>query len=277
MTASALGARRFALSQKAGGRLLDVVITLAADDVRLRYRGTFLGALWSVARPLALFGVLYLVFTRVVRFDSDLAHYPLYLLLAVVLWTHFSEVTRTMSTSLVTKGPLLRKVRFPRLAVPLAASLAAFATLGPALVVVIGFVLASDITPRVDWLQLVPIVLLLHLFATGVGLLLAVAYVRLRDVAELWALALQLLFYGSAVIYPVSLYPENFQPIAAASPLVAAFTQGYHALVDPTAPTATTALGGDLGVAFLVALIVLPLVAGGWAFARAAPRVAELV
>ena len=277
MTSSALRIDRSALAAVAHRRLLDVVVVLAGDDVRLRYRGTVLGALWSVARPLALFGVLYVIFTQVVRFDHDLAHYPLYLILAVVLWNHFSEVTRTMSTSIVTKGSLLRKARFPLLAVPLAASFAAFASLGPALAVVLGFVLASGITPGVEWLQLIPVVLVLHVFATGVGLLLAVVYVRLRDVAELWTLALQLLFYASAVIFPVSLFPESVESLAAANPLVAVFTQAYHALVDQSAPSAFSALGGGAGLALLLASIVVPLVAAGWAFSRAAPGMAELV
>jgi ABC-2 type transport system permease protein len=277
MTAYALRSARRTLEGGGRRRFVELVSTLAGDDVRLRYRDTLLGAVWSIVRPLALFGVLYLIFTRVVRFDHGLAHYPLYLLLAIVLWQHFSQVTRAMSTSLVSKGPLLRKVRFPRLAVPLAESVAALAILGPALAVVLGFMLASGVTPGWGWLQLVPLVLVLHAFATGVGLLLAVLYVRFRDVSELWSVVLQLLFYGSAVLYPVTLVPEGLREVAGANPLVATFTQGYHALVDSSAPSAAAVVGGGARLALVLALIALTVLAAGWAFARDAPHVAERV
>jgi ABC-2 type transport system permease protein len=277
MTGYALRSDRSTLEQGRYRRFAELVYTLAGDDVRLRYRGTLLGAFWSIARPLALFGVLYLIFTQVVRFDHGLAHYPLYLLLAIVLWQHFSQVTRAISTSLVGKGALLRKLRFPRLAVPFAESLGALATLGPALFVVLGFMLAGGITPGWGWLELVPLVLVLHVFATAVGIQLAVLYVRFRDVSEVWSVVLQLLFYASAVLYPVTLVPEGLREVAAANPLVAIFTQGYHALVDPSAPSAAAAAGGAAQLAVVWALIALTVLAAAWSFAREAPHVAERV
>jgi ABC-2 type transport system permease protein len=270
-------ALRRAPEQGRYARFVELVITIASDDVRLRYRGTLLGAFWSVARPLALFGVLYLIFTQVVRLDHGLAHYPLYLLLAIVLWQHFSEVTRMTSTSLVARGQLLRKLRFPRVTVPLAESLGALTTLGPALLVVLGFILAAGVTPGVGWLQLLPLVLVLHVYATAVGIVLAVLYVRFRDVSEAWSVVLQLLFYASAVLYPVTLVPEGLREVAAANPLVAIFTQGYHALIEPSAPSAAAAAGGYAQLALILGLIALTVVAAAWSFAREDPYIAERV
>jgi ABC-2 type transport system permease protein len=264
---SAAGAR--------AGRLSEVTLRLTGDELKLRYRATMLGEIWSIARPLLLFGALYLIFTRVVRFNHDLAHYPLYLLMSLVLWTHFATVTQTMARSVVSRGGLVRKTRFPLLAAPLSASLAAVATLGWTLVIVLGFVLASGIAPSAIWLELVGLVVFLHALASGIGLLLAAAYLRFRDVAEAWTVALQLLFYGSAVLYPVALYPEAVREAAATSPLVATFTQAYHSVIDSSAPTAAAAAGGSARLLIPLGLTVLALLVGSWAFAREAPHAAE--
>ena len=82
-----------------------------------------LGYLWTLMRPLMLFGVLYVVFTQVVRFGDDVKHYPVYLLSSIVLFTFFSEATSRGVKSLVERENLLRKIRFPRLVIPLSVAL----------------------------------------------------------------------------------------------------------------------------------------------------------
>ena len=128
----------------------------------------------------------------------------MYLLAAIVLFTFFSETTGRGVTSLVERENLLRKVRFPRLVIPLAVALHSLFNLGLNLIVVFVFVLASGIEPRVSWLELVPLVALLVVFATGVTMLLSALYVRYRDMQPIWEVALQILFYASPVIYVTS-------------------------------------------------------------------------
>ena len=89
-----------------------------------------LGYLWSLARPLLLFGVLYVVFSHVAKVGADVAYYPVYLLSAIVLFTFFSEATGLAVTSLVAREALLRKVHFPRMVVPLSVVLTSLFNLG---------------------------------------------------------------------------------------------------------------------------------------------------
>ena len=160
------------------GRLARITVTLAKTEFKLHYRGSVLGYVWSVMQPLLLFGVLYAVFSRVVGADV-IEHYPVYVLSAVVLWTYFSEATNGGVSSLVRGEGLLRKMRFPALAIPLSVSLKALFNLAMNSVVVVGFALASGIAPRLSWLELPLLVVLLVVLTTGVTMLLSILYVPL--------------------------------------------------------------------------------------------------
>jgi ABC-2 type transport system permease protein len=256
-------------------RFAGLTVTLAVTDFKLRFFGSALGYVWTLMRPLLLFGVLYVVFTEVVRFGGDVEHYPVYLLMAIVFFTYFSETTSRGVTSLIERENLLRKVRFPRLVIPLAEALHALFNLGLNLVVVFVFVLASGIEPRVEWLGLVPLLVLLVLFATGVTMLLSALYVRYRDMQPIWEVALQMLFYASPVIYVTSTFPDSVEQEAMANPITAILTQARHMLIDEDAPTAAEAIGG--GVWLLVPLFVVAglFALGLWVFMREAPRIAE--
>jgi ABC-2 type transport system permease protein len=256
-------------------RFTGLTVTLAVTDFKLRFFGSALGYVWTLMRPLLLFGVLYVVFTEIVRFGGDVKHYPVYLLMAIVLFTYFSETTSRGVTSLVERENLLRKVRFPRLVIPLSVALHALFNLGLNLVVVFVFVLASGIDPRVEWLGLLPLVALLVVFATGVTMLLSALYVRYRDMQPIWDVALQMLFYASPVIYVTSTFPDSVEQEAMANPLTAILTQARHLLVDPAAPTAAEAIGGGARLLIPLSVVVALFALGLWVFMREAPRIAE--
>jgi ABC-2 type transport system permease protein len=256
-------------------RLVNLTFTLAANDFKLRFFGSALGYLWSLMRPLLLFGVLYFVFTEVVRFGAGVEHYPVYLLAAIVLFTFFSETTSRGVTSLIERETLLRKIRFPRMVVPLSVALHAFFNLGLNLLVVFVFVFASGIDPRWTWLEMVPLILLLVMLATGTTMLISALFVRYRDIQPIWEVILQILFYASPIIYVTESFPDSIEREAMANPITAILTQMRHALIDPAAPTAAQAIGG--GVRLLIPLLVIAVVfaVGVWVFAKEAPRIAE--
>jgi ABC-2 type transport system permease protein len=256
-------------------RFASLTVTLAATDFKLRFFGSALGYVWTLMRPLLLFGVLYFVFTEVVRFGDGVKHYPVYLLSAIVLFTFFSETTSRGVTSLVERENLLRKVRFPRLVIPLAVALHALFNLGLNFIVVLAFVLASGIAPRLAWLEMIPLVALLILFSTGVTMLLSALYVRYRDMQPIWEVALQILFYASPVIYVVATLPDSIETEAMASPITAILTQMRHSLIDPAAPTAADAIGGGVRLLIPLFVVVGVFALGAWVFAREAPRIAE--
>jgi len=256
-------------------RFVNLTTTLAVSDFKLRFFGSALGYLWTLMRPLMLFGVLYLVFTEVVRFGDNVKNYPVYLLAAIVLFTFYGETSTRGVTSLVERENLLRKIRFPRLVIPLAVTLHSMFNLGLNLIVVFAFVLASGISPRVSWLELIPLVALLVVFATGTAMLLSALYVRYRDMQPIWEVVLQILFYASPVIYVTSALPDSIEREAMANPLTAILTQMRHALIDPSAPTAADAIGGGVRLLIPLAIVAVTFALGTWVFMREAPRIAE--
>jgi ABC-2 type transport system permease protein len=256
-------------------RMLYLAAALAVTDFKLRFFGSALGYLWTLMRPLMLFGVLYVVFTEVVKFGGDVKHYPVYLLTSLVLFTYFSETTSRGVTSLIERENLLRKMRFPRMVIPLSVALHALFNLGLNLIVVFAFVLGSGIKPRVEWLELVPLVALIVAFASGVTMLVSALYVRYRDVEPIWEVALQMLFYASPIIYVASTYPDSVENVAMANPIAAIATQARHVLIDPEAPTAAETIGGTVWLLVPLFVIVAVAVLGFWVFTREAPRIAE--
>ena len=256
-------------------RFWSLTYTLAKTDFKLRFFGSALGYLWSLVRPLLLFGVLYFVFTEIVRFGDGVKHYPVYLLSSIVLFTFFSETTSRGVTSLVDRENLLRKVRFPRMVIPLSVALHSLFNLMLNLVVVFVFILSSGIEPTLDWLQIPLLVGFLVVLSTGVTMLVAALFVRFRDTQPIWEVALQLLFYGSPVIYVISEVPDSFRELVAFNPIAVVLTQWRHAVIDQTAPTAGTAVGGIELLIVPLAIVAAVFALGLWVFTREAPRIAE--
>jgi ABC-2 type transport system permease protein len=256
-------------------RFWSLTYTLAATDFKLRFFGSALGYLWTLARPLLLFGTLYLVFTEIVKFGEGVEFYPVYLLSSIVLFTFFSETTTRGVNSLVERENLLRKIRFPRMVIPLSVALHSLFNLGLNLIVVFGLVFASGIEPTLDWFQIPLLVLMMVFFGTGVTMLLSALYVRFRDVQPIWEVLLQLLFYGSPVIYVITTVPESFRELLMFNPIAAILTQWRHAVIDQSAPTAGTAIGGLELLVVPVAIVAAIFALGLWVFMRETPRIAE--
>lgn len=253
---------------------VSLTLALATTDFKLRFFGSALGYAWTLMRPLLLFGVLYVVFTEIFRFGEHVDHYAIYLLASIVMFSFFAESTSRGVTSLVDRANLLRKIPFPRMAIPLAVALNALFNLSMSLVAVFFFVVISGVEPRVGWLQLPVLVALLAAFAVGVTMLLAALFVRHRDIKPIWEVALQLFFYGSPVLYVVTDVPDSFMRFEVANPIAVVLTQMRHALIDPAAPTAAQVFGG-WALLIPLTLIAAVLALGAWVFAREIPIIAE--
>src|ERR687885_535332 len=170
-------------------RTFDLLYLIAVNEFKKTYFGTVLGYLWSLARPLMLFGVLLAVFTQVFRLGSRVPHYPVLLLLNIVLFSFFQEATTTAVSSIVSQESVVRKTQFPRLVIPLAVVVTSLFNLLVNLVVVFGFILAAGIRPRWTWLLLPVLVAVLFVFATAVAAALAALYPRFLDTAIIWGVA----------------------------------------------------------------------------------------
>ena len=221
-----------------------------------------------------LFGVLYVVFSSVVGLGG-IKGYAQYVLSAVVLWTYFSETTSGGVRSLVRGEGLLRKMRFPPLAIPLSVSLKALFNLGMNTLAVVAFAIASGVRPRLSWLELPLLVVLLAALTTGLTMLLASLYVRYRDTEQMWRVIERVLFFASPIFYPATQYPDAIREIAGMTPLVMILTEMRHAFIDPAAPSAAALAGGAPRLLVPIAACVGVFGLGVLVFNRQAPRIAE--
>jgi ABC-2 type transport system permease protein len=133
----------------------------------------------------------------------------------------------------------------------------------------------SGVYPAWSWFELIPLIAILTLFATGLGLLLSVLFVRFRDIKPIWDVTGQMLFYASPVLYVASMVPEKYQHHYLVNPIAAILTQMRHAVVDPGARTAAVAIGGAPRLLIPAGVVVIVALLGAWAFSREAPKVAE--
>jgi ABC-2 type transport system permease protein len=253
-----------------------VVQVVAHAEYKLKYSGSALGYVWSVIKPLGLFLMLYIVFGRFFKLNVGIPHYPVYLLIGIVLWTYFLDATTLTMTSIVERGSLVSKLVFPRLIIPISVTITAGITLLVNLSVIVVFIAANRIIPTFRWFLLIPLLAELYIFTLGVGLILATLFVRLRDLRQVWELLLQLLFYASPILYPASYLPPWWKPIAFLNPFVQVMQHARNAILpNAHTDTPTTVYHGLAGE--LIPLgIVAALFVGGIAWFRAqAPWFAE--
>lgn len=257
-------------------RFLVLTWTLAITEFKLRFFGSILGYVWQLMRPLMLFGVLYVVFTQFIAV-SDHPLFPVSLLLGIVLFTFFAEATGGAVSCVVDRENLVRRIHFPRMAIPLSVVLTATFNLVLNLVVVLIFAFILGVTPHWTWFEMPVLILGLAMFSTGLAMLLSALYVRFRDLRPIWEVVVQVMLYASMIIVPFETVYEKYHTLAELmliNPLAAIVQQSRHALVDPTIP-GTAAAGGWVTLWGPVAITVGVFFLGLWVFNREAPRVAE--
>jgi ABC-2 type transport system permease protein len=249
--------------------------TLAVTDWKLRFYGSVLGYVWQLARPFAFFGVIYVVFTQIVDLGDQIKNYGVYILFAFVFFNFFSEVTNACVRSLVARENLLRKISFPRLAIPMSVTLTGLFNLCGTLVAVFIFSSVSGVFPDWGWLELPVLVFLMGVLSCGVGMILSILFVRYRDVEPIWEVTTQILFYASPVLYVSTLVDDCCQRLYVAQPLATILTEMRHAVVDGGAPSGAAAIGGGYRLLLPLAFIFGIFGIGLWFFNRQAPRIAE--
>ena len=253
-------------------RSLELLYLIASTEFKRTYFGTVLGYLWSVCRPLLLFAVLLEVFTHLIRFKG-IVHYPVLLLLNIVLFGFFSEATSTAVGSVVNQEGIVRKTQFPRLVIPLAVVVTSSFNLGLNLVVTIIFLLGFGVTPMVTWLLLPVLLAVLFVFTTAVAMILSSLYPRFRDIGIIWTVIVTALFYASPVIYPLQRLAGHHTlfTVVSLNPIAPILELGRRWMVDPAAPVS----GGTTQVVVPIAIYLIVCAFAIWIFRREAPRIAE--
>ncbi len=248
---------------------------IAAMEFKLRFFDSVLGYFWSLARPLLLFGVLFVIFTQFVDF-GDAPFYGVFLLFGIVLFTFMAECVSGSVSSVVDKENLVRKIHFPRLVIPMSVVLTAIFSLSLNLIVVLIFALAQGVRPRWTWLELPLLLGVLLVLAAGFSMLVSALYVRMRDMRPISDVALQVTFYASPILYPLERADPQVQKlILLFNPLATVLQQSRHALIDPATPSAAEAIGGAERLLVPMTIVALVFATGFVVFNRAAPRIAE--
>lgn len=251
---------------------------LVITEFKLRYQGSVLGYLWSLLRPLFLFLILYVVFVHFLQIGGDIPHWPVAMLLGIVLWNFFSEVTGSGITSIVDRGDVIRKINFPKYVIVVAGTISAFINLLLNMLVIAVFMAINHVD--LTWYALLSplLVLELFMFALGISFLLSAVFVKLRDINYIWEIIMQGLFYASAVIYPLAIVMEKSEfaaKILLLNPIAQAIQDIRFTLVTQETPTLVTLTQGWKWMAVPLGIVLVTFIVGALYFKKKSPTFAE--
>ena len=229
---------------------------LVTRDLKIKYRRSFLGYVWSLLNPLLMMAIMSLVFSYMFRFD--IPNYPLYLICGQTLWSFFNESTTASMQSVIANGSLIRKVYIPKYIFPISRVLSSFVTMSFSLAAILIVMLLTRVT--FTWkLLLLPIPLaFLLLFCMGIGMALAAMAVYFRDILHLYNVIVMAWMYLTPIFYPISALPEKVAFLLQFNPMYHYVTFFREVVLYGTIPSGTVWLGtvGFALLSFTVGLLI---------------------
>jgi ABC-type polysaccharide/polyol phosphate export permease len=247
---------------------LRILRELVKSDFKLRYQNSYLGYIWTLIKPLLLFGVIYLVFS--VFMQSPIPNYPVYLLLGIIIWNFFAEATLIGMNTFLAKRDLIIKIYFSRATLVFASTVSSLITLLLNLVVFFVFIIVARIPVHIEALFFVLYVVELYLVATGMTFILASLYIHFRDLQHIWEVLLQIGFWLTPIIYPITIVPVLYHRYIFLNPLARIIEYSRDIFIRHHIP--------DLNLNLVLLLMSLVIFVGGYAIFRTqAPRIAEKI
>lgn len=229
----------------------ELLYFLTLRDVKVRYKQTAIGVLWAILQPVLTTAVFTVIFTQFARFDSLQVPYPLFALSGLLLWLFVNTSISTASNSLVNNTNLVTKIYFPRLIVPIAATLSGLIDLALGFLLLVGLMIFYGVA--LSWqIVFAPVFILLAItLALSFGTLFAALNVRFRDVKFALPFALQIWMFVSPVFYPANILSEKWRVVFALNPLTG-ILEGFRAAL----------FGGEfdwfaVGVSTLLTIVLL--------------------
>lgn len=231
----------------------ELLYFLAWRDMKARYAQTVIGVGWAILQPFITMVVFTVVFSNLAHMPSDGLPYPIFAYTALLPWTYFARSFERSGTSLVGEANLIKKVYFPRLIIPISATLGGLVDFAVSLVILLGMMAWYGIVPTWGVLTL-PLFLLLTLVTSLAGSIwLSALYARYRDVAATIPLLTQVWMYISPVVYPISLVPEQWRLLYSLNPMVGVIEGFRWALLGKASPDfGAMAVGGVVVAALLL-------------------------
>jgi len=256
------------LSQLWGYR--ELLYFLIWRDVKVRYKQTVIGAAWAILQPLMTMLIFTLVFDRLAKVPSDNLPYPIFSYTALLPWNLFAGALSRCSGSVVGQSNLVSKVYFPRLVIPLSATISGMIDFAVAFVILLGMMMWFGIAPTWGALALPLFIILTLLTALSVGLWLSALNVRYRDVVYVVPFLIQFWMFASPVAYPVSLVPEKWRLLYSLNPMAGVIEGFRWALLGKASP--------DFGIIAVSTGVVIALLIGGIVYFKRMERTfADLV
>lgn len=205
----------------------ELLYFFAWRDIKVRYKQTILGAGWAVLQPLLAAAIFTLFFNRVAKITSGASGvpYPLFAYLGLMYWNAFSGAVSTASNSLISNSGVITKIYFPRILAPLSATALSVVDFCFAAIVFFLLLLAYRVTPGIEGLILIiPSLILIMLAAFAIGLFFSALNIKYRDIRSALPYLIQILFFMTPVIYPITLIPQRFQIFAYLNPATGAIS-----------------------------------------------------
>ncbi|HLM02649.1 MAG TPA: ABC transporter permease [Pyrinomonadaceae bacterium] len=229
----------------------ELLYFLTWRDVKVRYKQTAIGVLWAILQPVLTTAIFTVIFTQFARFDALEAPYPLFALSGLLLWLFLNNSVTLASSSLVGNANLVTKVYFPRLIVPISATLSGLLDLAPGFLILLGLMLYYGISPT--WqILLAPIFVLQTILLTlSFGTLFSALNVRFRDVKFALPFALQIWLFLSPVFYPLDIFSGKRRILFAANPM-SGILEGFRASLFGTRFDWTL-----IGISFVLTLVLM--------------------
>ena len=253
-----------------------LVAELVRTDFKLRYQGSVLGYAWSLLRPLLMFVILYIVFVKFLKIGDEVPHFPVYLLLGIVVWNFFTEMTQQSLTSVVARGDLIRKIKIPRWIIVISSSLSAVINMGLTMMVITIFMVVNKVDVSREILAVPLILLQVYIFSLGMSFFLSAAFVKYRDISYIWEVILQAGFYATPILYPISIIQnEMAQKVLFMNPMTQTIQGIRYAMVTQETITIWKVFDGGWYSLIPIILTGVIFVFGVWYFRRESKYFAE--
>ncbi|MDX2089252.1 MAG: ABC transporter permease [Kofleriaceae bacterium] len=248
----------------------ELVFFLTWRDIKVRYKQTVLGAAWAILQPLMTMVVFSVFFGRLAKMPSDGIPYPIFSFAGLVPWTFFAGALVQSSNSLVGSSQLVKKIYFPRLAIPIAGVLAGLVDLALAFCVLFVLMIGYGVMPSVQILWLPLFIAMALATALGVGLWLAALNVQFRDVRYVVPFITQFWMFATPIAYPSSMLDEPWRTVYGLNPMVGVVEGVRWSLLETTISP-----GPQLAVSACAALVVL--ISGAYYFRRMETTFADVI
>jgi len=233
-----------------------ILFNFAITDLKIRYKNSVLGVLWSILEPLLMLAVLFFVFSTMFKFEVE--NFPIYLLSGIITYNFFKNGTTIALSSLSNRSSLITQIYFPRSIPAISSCLTACIMLIVELAVLGLFMVYFQFTPSLTIFYLIPIYMLAFVFVLGVSLGLSVLNVKFKDVEFIWGIVLHAGFFLTPIFYQFDFLPESVQNILQLSPMVQIVTMVHHVALYGTLPSlnsilyAVGSIFAILGIGYLI-------------------------